>query len=144
MSGWLVVPVERPPHGFYLLSEDREGQRRGREVLEAFLGRRQPTSRRRVSRRNTQPIGCSNSRPAHLSQVRRKEQAEQEDMLSRLEDAVATMKGRDARLRPVRPSHVDLLRDFRLALLQRDGRLADQMLDDIQLTGRLVRRTSGS
>src|SRR4051794_25847590 len=39
-SNWLVLPW-RPSNaaaGFYLFSEDREGQRRGREVLNAFLG----------------------------------------------------------------------------------------------------------
>lgn len=139
LSGWLVIPVQRSPHGFYLLSEDREGQRRGREVLEAFLG--PATAHVETARLATEAHPADRllelAGLAHLSLVRRKEQAEQEDMLARLEDAVATVKGRDARLRPVRPSHVDLLRDFRLALLQRDGRLAEQMLDDIQLTGRL-------
>src|SRR5207253_7845458 len=52
-------------------------------------------------------------------------------------DAIATVKGKDARLRPLRPSHLDLLRDFRLALLQRDGRQAEQALEDLRLTGQL-------
>ncbi|ONI83420.1 hypothetical protein ALI22I_33445 [Saccharothrix sp. ALI-22-I] len=136
-SGWLIVPLNRSPQGFYLLSEDREGQRRGREVLEAFLG---------------PAVSVTSSTPApesqrvdrllelegltHMSRVARIASTAQ-DMLERLEDAVATMKGKDARLRPVRPSHVDLLRDLRLALLQRDGRLADRLLGDLRFTGRL-------
>lgn len=138
-NGWLVIPVQRAPQGFYLLSEDREGQRRGREVLEAFLGpataqvemaRLAPEEQR--ADRLLELAGL-----VQLSLVRRKGQAEQDDMLARLEDAVATVKGREARLRPVRPSHVDVLRDFRLALLNRDGRLADKLLGEIRLTGRL-------
>jgi hypothetical protein len=138
-SGWLIVPVRRSPPGFYLLSEDWEGQRRGREVIEAFLG---PTTAQ-VETARLAPEAHHADRLlelaglTHLSMVRRKEQAGQEDMLARLEDAVATVKGKEATPRPVRPSHVDLLRDFRLALLQRHGRLAEQLLDEIRLTGRL-------
>ena len=39
-SNWMVLPW-RPANaaaGFFLFSEDREGQRRGREVLNGFLG----------------------------------------------------------------------------------------------------------
>ena len=112
-SGWFVVPVQRGPSGFYLLSEDREGQRRGREVLQAFLG---PA---------TAVIESVQLAPAvedvdhllqaaglgHLSYVRRTA-APPEVLLDRFEDAVATVKGRDTRLRPIRPSYLDLLRDF--------------------------------
>lgn len=138
MSSWLVAPLDRHPSGFYLLSEDREGQRRGREVLQAFLG---PSS----ADIQTMPLAANGGDVdrlldaaglIHLSYVRRTATT-QEDFLERLEDAVATVKGKDARLRPVRRSHVDLLRDFRLALLQRDSRLAEQALTDLRLTGQL-------
>ncbi|WP_200211345.1 protein DpdD [Micromonospora coerulea] len=137
-NGWLVVPLQRHPQGFYLLSEDREGQRRGREVLQAFLGPATATleavqlsASAEQADRSLQAAGL-----VQLSYVRRVDAAPGE-LLDRLEDAVATAKGRDARIRPIRPSHVDLLRDFRLALLQRDGRLAEQALRDLRLTGQL-------
>ncbi|MEV4712619.1 protein DpdD [Micromonospora sp. NPDC049374] len=137
-SGWLVVPLQRHPQGFYLLSEDREGQRRGREVLQAFLGPAtavieavQLSPGAEQADRSLQAAGL-----VQLSYVRRIDSAPGE-LLDRLEDAVSTAKGRDARLRPIRPSHVDLLRDFRLALLQRDSRLAEQALQDLRLTGQL-------
>lgn len=138
VNGWLVAPLQRDPSGFYLVSEDREGQRRGREVLQAFLG---PASAAIESvplvadggdvDRRLDAVGLM-----QLSYVRRTATTPQ-DFLDRLEDAVATLKGKDARLRPVRPSHVDLLRDFRLALLQRDASLAERALTDLRLTGQL-------
>jgi hypothetical protein len=136
-SGWLVVPLDRTPQGFYLLSEDREGQRRGLEVVKAFLGSTAsltsvtPTPHAQQTDRLLDLIGLR-----HMSHVKRVN-GEAHDLLARLEDAVATLKGKDARLRPVRPSYIDLLRDLRLALLQRDGRLADRLLQDLRLTGRL-------
>jgi hypothetical protein len=137
-TGWIVVPVQRRPAGFYLLSADREGQRRGREVLQAFLG---PATAVLESVPLTPDVEDTDrllqaARLVHLSYVRRTA-ATPEDLLNRLEDAIATVKGKDARLRPLRPSHLDLLRDFRLALLQRDGRQAEQSLEDLRLTGQL-------
>ncbi|MBQ1076748.1 hypothetical protein KBX06_26890 [Micromonospora sp. C31] len=137
-SSWLVVPLQRHPQGFYLLSEDREGQRRGREVLQAFLG--PATAVIEAVLLSPGPEHADRSLTAaglvQLSYVRRVDAAPGE-LLDRLEDAVATAKGRGARIRPIRPSHVDLLRDFRLALLQRDSRLAEQALQDLRLTGQL-------
>ncbi|SFB52860.1 hypothetical protein SAMN05216266_11699 [Amycolatopsis marina] len=138
-SDWLVIPVQRSPQGFYVLSEDREGQRRGREVLAAFLGpaTTQIETARLMPEDNRIDRLLELAGLTHLSLVRRKDQTGPEEMLARLEDAMATIRGSEARARPVRPSHVDLLRDFRLALLQREGRLADQVFGAIQLTGRL-------
>jgi len=137
-SGWLVVPMQRRLPGFYLLSEDREGQRRGREVLQAFLGPATAVIESVPLAPQVEDIDrhLAAAGLVHLAYVRRTTTAP-EDLLNRLEDAVATSKGKDARLRPVRPSHVDLLRDFRLALLQRDGRSAEQALADLRLTGQL-------
>ncbi|MFI7073408.1 protein DpdD [Micromonospora sediminicola] len=137
IGGWLVIPLQRDPQGFYLLSEDREGQRRGREVLQAFLGPATATieavqlSTAEQADRSLQVAGL-----VQVSYVRRAAVAPVE-LLDRLEDAVATVRGRDARVRPIRHSHIDLLRDFRLALLQRDSRLAEQALQDLRLTGQL-------
>ncbi|WP_147339343.1 protein DpdD [Actinomadura spongiicola] len=137
-SGWLVMPVDREPAGFYLISEDREGQRCGQEVLAAFLG---PT----VATIEPAPISPGNEGADgilravginHLSHLQRTD-ASALVMLERLEDAVATVTGTDVRRRSVRPSHVDLLRDFRLALLRGNGRVAEHALDELRLTGRL-------
>ncbi|GAA0251973.1 hypothetical protein GCM10010492_60560 [Saccharothrix mutabilis subsp. mutabilis] len=136
-GGWLVLPLDRAPQAFYLLSEDREGQRRGREVLQAFLG---PVAS--ITSVSPDPAAdhvdrlLEEASLRHISHIRR-ENGQPGDLLTRIEDAVATVKGKDARLRLISPSYVDLLRDLRLALLNRDGRLAERIFEDIKLTGRL-------
>ncbi|MFC4145770.1 protein DpdD [Micromonospora mangrovi] len=137
IGGWLVIPLQRDPQGFYLLSEDREGQRRGREVLQAFLG--PATATIEAVQLSTAEQADRSLRVAGLGQVSyvRRAAVAPVELLDRLEDAVATVRGRDARVRPIRHSHIDLLRDFRLALLQRDSRLAEQALQDLRLTGQL-------
>ncbi|GAA5133949.1 protein DpdD [Pseudonocardia adelaidensis] len=138
-SGWLVVPVSRRPGGFYLLSEDREGQRRGGEVLKAFLG---PASRVLLEATPLTPEteqideALRDAGLVRLSYVNRKS-CSREDLLARLEDAVATARSKDSRERPTRPSYVDQLRDLRLALLHQDGRLAEQAWDQLRRVGHL-------
>jgi hypothetical protein len=136
---WLVVPLDRKPQAFYLLSEDREGQRRGREVLDAFLGPLasvNPIAPNPAVQRTDRLLELVGLR--HISHIHR-HSGTPGGLLARIEDAAATLKGRDANvhLRPLRLSHVDLLRDLRLALLQRNGQLADRLLEQLRLTGRL-------
>ncbi|MGW2306862.1 protein DpdD [Actinomadura luteofluorescens] len=137
-SGWLVMPVEREPAGFYLISEDREGQRCGQEVLAAFLGPAVATIKPApMSPGNEGADGILRAVGInHLSHLQRTD-ASALAMLERLEDAVATVTGTEVRRRSVRPSHVDLLRDFRLALLRGNSRVAEHALDELRLTGRL-------
>ncbi|PRX98007.1 protein DpdD [Allonocardiopsis opalescens] len=137
-DGWMVIPLERKPAGFYLVSTDREGQRRGQEVLDAFLG--PATAVLEPQTMSSDDGGADGILHSigirHLSYLRRTTES-MDDMLERIEDAVATVDGKDARPRPVRPSHVDLLRDFRLALLGHNGRAAERALENLRLTGRL-------
>jgi hypothetical protein len=138
-SGWLVVPAVRRPGGFYLLSEDREGQRRGGEVLKAFLG---PASSVLLEPKPLTPgteeidEALRDAGLVCLSHVNRKS-CTREDLLDRIEDAVATSRSKDSSARPTRPSYVDQLRDFRLALLHQDGRLAEQAWDRLRQVGHL-------
>jgi hypothetical protein len=138
-SGWLVVPVMRRPAGFYLLSEDREGQRRGGEVLKAFLG---PASAALLDPMSLTPDTGEIDEALHdaglvrLSFVR-PGACTPADLLARLEDAVATAQSKDSVERPARLSYVDQLRDFRLALLHQDGRFAEQAWDQLKQAGNL-------
>ncbi|MER5265095.1 protein DpdD [Actinosynnema sp. NPDC002837] len=137
-SGWLVVPLQRQVQGFYLLSEDREGQRRGAEVLRAFLG---------PAAASIDPMRLEAGgehadallREVELLQASyvRRLQVSPEVLLDRIEDAVATVRGKEVQDRPVPPRHVDLIRDLRLALLNRDARQAERCLELLRFTGRL-------
>lgn len=140
-SNWLVLPWQPPdgPAGFYLFSEDREGQRRGREVLTGFLG---PGVARLVSAADGMleglfPQAWSEAGLTKASFVQRAPQVDRLDMLARLEDLVATVAGRPATIEEIHPTHVDLLRDVRLAMLSRDGVGAQRLFDQLVLTGQL-------
>jgi hypothetical protein len=134
-SDWLVVPWA---NGFYLFSEDMEGQRRGREVVSAFLG---PSvvileSLADNTLEETLPAAWKETglvRASSLGLVGGQSNAEK--MVSRLEDMVAAFGGRTRHLLEIKPSPSDLLRDFRLALIRRDDDAARQLLDQVRLTG---------
>jgi hypothetical protein len=139
-GNWLVVPVDRRPPGFYLLSEDVEGQRRGREVLGAFLGPATATMESMTLSPEVDPadLVLSGLGLDHVTYIRRRPGNSADDMFERLEAAVMTALDRDVAHRmPVVISHVDLLRDFRLALLRRDGSQAEHALTQLRSTGQL-------
>lgn len=140
-SNWLVLPW-RPSNGepgFYLFSEDREGQRRGREVLNGFLG---PSVARLVTMPDHLVEAALDSTWAETglvkaSLVQRRPEVDRAEMLLRLEDLVATMAGRPTVIDEVRPTHIDLLRDVRLAMLGNDSTNAQRLLDQLVLTGEI-------
>jgi hypothetical protein len=135
-SDWIVLPWT---DGFYLFSEDNEGQRRGREVVVAFLG---PS----VVSIESVPEGQLESmlpaawkstglgRASYLRRVDRGQDAAAE-MLSRLEDMAASTAGRKPHRLEIRATPSDLLRDFRLALLRTDDDSARSLLDEVRSTG---------
>lgn len=134
---WVVLPWI---DGFYLLSRDPEGQRRGRELIVAFLGPAVASVESLSSRSAELPaewLATGFVRGSYLRRVVSGARAADE-MLRRLEDLVSTMRGRP---RPVEQvgelSYTDLLRDLRLALLQRDDGIARRLLKQIQLSGQV-------
>jgi hypothetical protein len=133
-SDWIVLPREK---GFYLFSEDSEGQRRGREVVMAFLG---PSLVAMESVAEDEiDDDCLAAGFVWASYLRRLPKGAQgaDQMLSGLEDLAATVSGRSWRVLDVTPSHSDLLRDFRLALLRREDDLARRLFDQLRLDGHL-------
>lgn len=135
---WLILPWSG---GFYLFSEDNEGQRRGRELIQAFLG---PSIALTESvteehlRANVPPSWAATGllKASRLKRVAPGKVGGSE-MLSRLEDLLAAVGGRTPVTLEIKPSHSDLLRDFRLALLNLDDDSARSLLDQILLTGRV-------
>lgn len=134
-SDWIVLPWNE---GFYLFSEDTEGQRRGRELLVAFLGpsvasvETVPAVRLRHDLPDEwKPTGLTCASYIHPLLPG---QSGADELLARLEDMVATIGGRVWRRLQLKPTHSDLLRDFRLALLSRDDS-ASRIFDDLRLNG---------
>lgn len=122
----------------HLLSVDREGQRRGREVLRGFLG---PA----VAQLESLDLAADAGEPGlwlieagfrHASRVHRISGGAS-DLLDRLEDAVATLASGERPRLPDHNSYVDHLRDFRLALHTSDASSAERSLADLRRTGRL-------
>ncbi|MCP9274055.1 protein DpdD [Mycolicibacterium arenosum] len=137
-SEWIVLPWR---DGFYLFSEDSEGQRRGRETLVAFLGPSvvsvETVSTTRMQREI--PDAAKSAGLNHASYLRRVMPGAvgADEMLVRLEDMVATLSGRVWRPLELKPTHTDLLRDFRLALLAMDSDSASRLLESLLLNGHL-------
>lgn len=135
---WLILPWES---GFYLFSESSEGQRRGREVVQAFLGP-SVAAIESVSEshlHNDLPAAWSETGLVHATFLRRLTLSVDgaREMLSRLEDLVASVGGRTPVTLAIKPSHSDLLRDFRLALINVDDESARVLLDQVLLTGQI-------
>ena len=133
---WVILPWE---NGFYLFSENSEGQRQGREVTQAFLG----PSMVVVEGVNEEYLAKNLPaewtatgllRAAFLRRVAPNPQG-QEEMMSRLEDLVASVGGRATPRVEFKPTPSDLLRDFRLALVTLDDDSARLLLEQIRLTG---------
>ncbi len=134
-SEWLVVPWAE---GFCLFSEDMEGQRRGREVVSAFLGPSVAAIESIADATLAEQLpGAWREtglvRACSLRLVGGRSNAEK--MVSRLEDMVAALGGRSRHTLEIKPTPSDLLRDFRLALIRRDDDAARLLLDEIVLTG---------
>jgi hypothetical protein len=135
---WIILPWD---NGFYLFSENSEGQRRGREVAHAFLG---PSIAHLESvsddhlASNLPPTWRATGlvRASFLRRVISSPDGMPE-MLSRLEDLVASVGGHTTPTLEFKPSHSDLLRDFRLALINFDDDSARVLLEQILFTGQV-------
>ena len=135
-SEWMVLPWT---DGLYLFSEDNEGQRRGRELVLAFLGPGvvsiETVADGRL--RGVLPQAWRDTGLIHASQLRRVQMGPEAapEMLSRIEDLVATTGGHVRHRLEIAPTPTDLLRDFRLAILIRDDDAARALFETIRLSG---------
>lgn len=134
---WMILPMGS---SFYLFSKDSEGQRRGREIVDAFLG---PA----IASVEAVPEGREILSPewvaegfVKLSRLHRISSGREGalEMLSRLEDLASTLAGRPT----VRPeismtTITDQLRDLRLAFHQRDDAQSRRLLEDVRLSGQV-------
>lgn len=138
VSEWIVLPW-KADGSFLLFSEDTEGQRRGREIVAAFLGPNVVTLDTVADSllQEALPLPWKETGLIRASRLRlvRPGQPNGELMLSRLEDMVTTLGGRTRHVLEIKPTPSDLLRDFRLALLRRDDDSARALFDEIRLNG---------
>jgi hypothetical protein len=135
-SDWLVIPWTSD---FFLFSEDHEGQRRGREIVTAFLGPNVATLETVAEAEllETLPLLWKEVGLTRASRLRMvgSGMSRSEIMLSRLEDMASALSGRTRHVLEIKPTPSDLLRDFRLALLRHDDDAARHLFDEIRLNG---------
>lgn len=139
-GAWIVVPIDREPTGFALVAADNEGERRGREVVSAFVGpavgHLDPgTLSLTTSARADATLSDHNIR--NVVALQREPGASSAALLDPLEKLVSVRSGQPPARRGAPPALPFLLRDYWLALQQRDGKGSERILAQIQATSSL-------
>ena len=137
---WTVIPLDREPPLFALVAADSEGERRGHEVISAFVG---PAAGRLADT----PLVMSSAAPADtvlsrygITQVIpliQQPGGSSADLMSALERLVSVRAKQPELRREAPPALPFLLRDYRLALDQRDRAESGRLLASIEATGLL-------
>ena len=139
-GAWTVIPLDREPPLFALVAADSEGERRGREVIAAFVG---PA----VGRLADTPLTLSSAAHADVVLNRhgisnvvpllREPGKDSTGLLTALERLVSVRSTQPEIRREVAPALPFLLRDYRLALQQRDSVESGRLLASIEAVGLL-------
>jgi hypothetical protein len=139
-GAWTVIPLDREPPLFALVAADSEGERRGREVIGAFVG---PA----VARLADTPLALSSAALADVVLSRhaisnvvplaREPGKDSADLLTALERLVSVRSTQPEIRREVPPALPFLLRDYWLALQQRDSLESGRLLASIERAGLL-------
>ena len=139
-GAWTVIPLDREPPLFALVAADSEGERRGREVIAAFVG---PA----VGRLADTPLTLSSAAQAEMVLSRhgisnvvpllRESGKDSADLLTALERLVSVRSTQPEIRREVAPALPFLLRDYWLALQQRDSPESGRLLASLEGIGLL-------
>ena len=139
-GAWAVIPLDREPPFFALVAADSEGERRGREVIAAFVG---PA----VGRLADTPLVLSSAAHAdvvlssygisNVVPLVREPGKDSADLLAALERLVSVRSTQPEIRREVAPALPFLLRDYWLALQQRDSLESGRLLASIESAGLL-------
>ena len=139
-GAWVILPLDREPAGFALVAADNEGERRGREVVSAFVG---PA----VGHLDASPLPLTTGARAdatlsdhnirNVVALHREPGASPAALLEPLERLVSVRTGQPPVRRAAPPGLPFLLRDYWLALQQRDSEGSERLLAQIQATGSL-------
>ena len=139
-GAWTVIPLDREPQHFALVAVDSEGERRGREAIAAFVG---PA----VARLADSPLTLSSAASADIVLNRNgvsnviplvpEPGKDSRDLLPALERLVSVRSTQPEIRREVAPALPFLLRDYWLALQQRDSVESGRLLASIESVGLL-------
>ena len=139
-GAWTVIPLDREPQHFALVAVDSEGERRGREAIAAFVG---PA----VARLADSPLTLSSAASANIVLNRNgvsnviplvpEPGKDSRDLLPALERLVSVRSTQPEIRREVAPALPFLLRDYWLALQQRDSVESGRLLASIESVGLL-------
>ena len=139
-GAWTVIPLDREPQIFALVAADSEGERRGREVIAAFVG---PA----VGRLADSPLALSSADSADVILNRNgisnviplipEPGRDSNDLLAALERLVSVRSTQPEIRREIAPALPFLLRDYWLALQQRDSAESGRLLASIERIGLL-------
>jgi hypothetical protein len=139
-GAWTVIPLDREPPLFALVAADSEGERRGREVIGAFVG---PA----VGRLTDTPLTLSSAALAdsvlsrhgipNVVPLVREPGSDTTSLLTALERLVSVRSTQPETRREVAPALPFLLRDYWLALQQRDSAESGRLLAAVESVGQL-------
>jgi hypothetical protein len=139
-GAWTVIPLDRTPAAFAMVARDSEGERRGREVICAFVG---PG----VARLDATPLTLSTAAPAdavlrsqgisYVVPFIQNLDKDSTELLTALERLVSVRSTQPDIRRDVVPALPFLLRDYWLALQQADSAESARLYARIEQVGRL-------
>jgi hypothetical protein len=139
-GAWVVIPLDRDPAAFALVAADNEGERRGREVVSAFVGSavgHLDTSTLSLTTSADADILLSDHNIKNVVALHREPGASPAALLESLERLVSVRAGQPPARREAPRALPFLLRDYWLALQQRDAEGSDRILAQIEATSSL-------
>jgi hypothetical protein len=139
-GAWTVIPLDREPPLFALVAADSEGERRGREVIAAFVGPavgRLAVTALTLSSAAQADMVLSRHGISNVVPLLREPGKDSADLLTALERLVSVRSTQPEIRREVAPALPFLLRDYWLALQQRDSLESGRLLASIESLGLL-------
>jgi hypothetical protein len=139
-GAWTVIPLDRTPPVFALVARDSEGERRGREVIGAFVGpgvARLDGTSLTLSPTVAADAALRRQGISHVVPLIRTPGKDSNELLAALERLVSIRSTQPATRRDVEPALPFLLRDYRLALQQSDAAASGRLYAKIEQLGQL-------
>lgn len=139
-GAWTVIPLDRTPPVFALVARDSEGERRGREVIGAFVGpgvARLDGTSLTLSPTVSADVALRRHGISHVVPLVHMPGKDSSELLAALERLVSVRSTQPATRRDVESALPFLLRDYRLALQQSDAAESGRLYAKIDRLGQL-------